>query len=128
MAVSGTCALLTPFVFGKSLLLLTVLVLLWGITVIADSAQFSTLITKVVEPHSVGTALTLQTSIGFLLTTISIQIVPLLVNSVGWRWAFPMLAGGPLLGIVAMRGFVIPSERSERGDDKGAKHEAGVIA
>lgn len=103
MAASGTCALLTPFVFGRSPVLVTALVLIWGITVIADSAQFSTLITRVVEPHAVGTALTLQTSIGFLLTTISIQIVPLLVNAVGWRWAFPMLAAGPLLGILAIR-------------------------
>lgn len=103
MAASGTCALLTPLVFGKSAMLVTTLVLVWGITVIADSAQFSTLVTRVVEPHAVGTALTLQTSIGFLLTTISIQIVPPLVGAVGWQWAFPMLAAGPMLGILAIR-------------------------
>ncbi len=103
MAVSGSCALLTPLVFGRSLALLVPLVLLWGITVVADSAQFSTLITKVSAPHTVGTALTLQTSIGFLLTTISIQLVPPVVGLVGWKYAFPMLALGPLLGIAAMR-------------------------
>lgn len=103
MALSGTCALLTPLVFGRSLPLLTVLVLIWGIAVIADSAQFSTLITQVVPAHAVGTALTLQTSIGFLLTTISIQLVPPVVELVGWRYAFPMLAIGPLLGIAAIR-------------------------
>jgi MFS family permease len=103
MALSGACALATPFVFGRSLPLLTILVLIWGIAVIADSAQFSTLITQVVPAHAVGTALTLQTSIGFLLTTISIQLVPPVVGLVGWRWAFPMLAIGPILGIAAIR-------------------------
>jgi MFS family permease len=103
MAISGTCAILTPFVFGRSLLLLGALVLVWGTAVIADSAQFSTLITRSVPIHAVGTALTLQTSIGFLLTTISIQLVPPAVDLVGWKYAFPMLAAGPALGIVAMR-------------------------
>ena len=103
MALSGACALATPFVFGRSLPLLTILVLIWGIAVIADSAQFSTLVTQVVPAHAVGTALTLQTSIGFLLTTISIQLVPPIVGLVGWRWAFPMLAIGPILGIAAIR-------------------------
>ena len=103
MAVSGTCALLTPLVFGRSLPLLTMLVLLWGVAVIADSAQFSTLVTRVVPPHAVGTALTLQTSIGFLLTTISIQLIPPIVAQVGWKYAFPLLAIGPAIGIVVIR-------------------------
>ena len=103
MAVSGACALLTPLVFGRSLPLLTLLVLLWGVAVIADSAQFSTLVTKVVPAHAVGTALTLQTSIGFLLTTISIQLVPPIVAIVGWKYAFPILALGPGLGILTIR-------------------------
>ncbi len=103
MAASGACALLTPFVFGRSLPLLTVLVLVWGVTVIADSAQFSTLVTRVVPAHAVGTALTLQTSIGFLLTTISIQLIPPVVDVVGWKYAFPLLALGPILGIITIR-------------------------
>ena len=103
MAVSGTCALLTPLVFGRSLPLLTILVLLWGVAVIADSAQFSTLVTRVVPSHAVGTALTLQTSIGFLLTTISIQLIPPIVAQVGWKFAFPLLAIGPAIGIIVIR-------------------------
>jgi MFS family permease len=103
MAVSGACALLTPLVFGRSLPLLTILVLLWGVAVIADSAQFSTLVTRVVPAHAVGTALTLQTSIGFLLTTISIQLIPPIVDVVGWKYAFPLLALGPLVGILTIR-------------------------
>lgn len=108
MTVSGMCALLTPLVFGRSLPFLTMLVLVWGMAVVADSAQFSTLITKVVPSHAVGTALTLQTSIGFLLTTISIQLVPPLVELVGWRYAFPMLALGPAMGIISIRRLRTP--------------------
>jgi MFS family permease len=103
MAVSGTCALLTPFVYGKATGLLVPLLLLWSIAVIADSAQFSTLVTRVVAPHATGTALTLQTSIGFLLTTVSIQLVPVIAEHLGWRFAFPALALGPALGIAAIR-------------------------
>ncbi|MGI9078998.1 MAG: MFS transporter [Gemmatimonadaceae bacterium] len=102
LAASGSCALLTPLVFGRSMFLLAPVVLVWGMTVIADSAQFSTLVTRAVPPHAVGTALTLQTSVGFLLTTLSIQIVPPVVELVGWRYAFPALAIGPALGIWAM--------------------------
>ncbi|MBC7791671.1 MAG: MFS transporter [Anaerolineae bacterium] len=102
LAISGSCALLTPLVFGRSLLLLAPVVLVWGMTVIADSAQFSTLVTRSVPAHAVGTALTLQTSIGFLLTTLSIQTVPPVVELVGWRYAFPVLAIGPALGIWSM--------------------------
>lgn len=103
MAVSGSCALLTPLVFGAPALVLIPLLVVWSVSVIADSAQFSTLVTRVVPPHAVGTALTLQTSIGFLATTITIQLVPVLVEYVGWRYAFPALAIGPALGIVAIR-------------------------
>ncbi len=103
MGVSGICALLTPAVFGRSVTLLALLALVWGTAVIADSAQFSTLITRVVPPHAVGTALTLQTSIGFLVTTISIQLIPPLVELVGWRYAFPILALGPAMGILLIR-------------------------
>jgi MFS family permease len=106
MAASGSCALLMPLVFGRATSALTVLAGLWGFFVIADSAQFSALVTESVPPHAVGTALTLQTSLGFLLTTASIQLVPPLVGMVGWRWAFPALALGPVFGILAIRRLV----------------------
>lgn len=102
MTVSAACALLTPLAYGRPLALVTPLLLLWSVAVIADSAQFSTLVTRVVAPDAVGTALTLQTSLGFLLTTLSIQLVPPLAGAFGWRWAFPMLALGPLLGVIAI--------------------------
>ena len=103
MAMSGACALLTPLLFGRSLWLLSPLSLAWGFFVIADSAQFSTLVTESVPAHAVGTALTIQTSFGYLLTMVSIQLVPPVVGVVGWRWAFPVLASGPAAGIAAIR-------------------------
>lgn len=103
MAVSGTCALLIGFVFGHSPWLLAPLALVWGFFVIADSAQFSVLVTEAVPPHAVGTALTIQVCLGFLLTTVTIQLIPPVVARVGWDAAFAILAVGPALGIVALR-------------------------
>ena len=79
------------------------LALVWGFAVVADSAQFSALVTEVAPAHAVGTALTLQTSLGFLLTTLTIQGVPALRDAVGWPLAFGVLALGPAAGILAMR-------------------------
>jgi MFS family permease len=105
MGVSGLCALLIGLTFGRSLWLLAPVALVWGFFVIADSAQFSVMITESVPAHAVGTALTLQTSFGFLLTAGVIQLVPTLVDLVGWPWAFTMLALGPLAGIASIRAF-----------------------
>ena len=103
MALSGSCALVIPAFFGGSFALLATLAWVWGFFVIADSAQFSALVTESVPAHAVGTALTIQTSLGFLLTTLSIQLVPPLVGLVTWRWAFPVLALGPAAGIASIR-------------------------
>jgi len=103
MAASGACAMLIGLTFARSASALVVVALAWGFFVIADSAQFSVLVTESVPPHAVGTALTVQTSIGFLLTMVSIQLVPLLAARVGWRWAFVFLAVGPALGIASIR-------------------------
>jgi MFS family permease len=107
MVASGVCAILIGLTYGQSLLLLIPVALAWGFFVIADSAQFSVLVTESVPPHAVGTALTIQTSMGFLLTMISIQLVPPVQHVVGWRWAFVMLAAGPLVGIAAIRRLVL---------------------
>ncbi|MEO7964104.1 MAG: MFS transporter [Gemmatimonadaceae bacterium] len=112
MAASGLCALLVGFTFGRSPWLLAPVALAWGFFVIADSAQFSVLVTESVPPHAVGTALTIQTSLGFLLTTITIQLVPPIVALVGWAGAFPLLAIGPALGIWSIRRLVRVTERS----------------
>ena len=105
MAVSGACSLVVGFFFGQSFWILLPLVLVWGLFVVADSAQFSAMVTEVAPQHGVGTALTLQTSMGFLLTMVTIQGVPVLQESFGWGLAFPVLALGPILGIAAIRKF-----------------------
>lgn len=102
MAASGACCLLIGLLYGKAPLALLVVAAIWGATVVADSAQFSALVTEHGDPRYLGTALTLQTCIGFLITTVSIRAMPVLVERVGWEWAFAFLAPGPLLGIIAM--------------------------
>ncbi|HXE82117.1 MAG TPA: MFS transporter [Gemmatimonadales bacterium] len=102
MLISGTCALTVGIVFGGSLLLLVPLLLVWGISVVADSAQFSAAVSELAPREYVGTALTLQTSMGFLLTCATIYMLPLVAASIGWRWTMSVLAIGPALGIWAM--------------------------
>jgi MFS family permease len=102
MAVSGLCALSIGWMAAGPLALLVAVALVWGFTVVADSAQFSALVTEVAPPHAVGTALTLQTSLGFALTIGTIWLASELARGAGWGPAFSILAVGPALGIVAM--------------------------
>jgi len=104
MAASGTCALAVGFAFGGPPLAVVALALVWGVTVIADSAQFSAAVSELSPPGTAGSALTLQVAIGFLLTGVTILGVGLLdpTDATGWRVAFGSLAVGPLIGIVAM--------------------------
>ncbi|MHB1861938.1 MAG: MFS transporter [Gemmatimonadaceae bacterium] len=106
MAASGACAVLIGLTFGHLFWVVAAVAIVWGFFVVADSAQFSALVTESVPAHAVGTALTLQTSLGFLLTMVSIQLVPPAQAMVGWRWAFAMLALGPVFGIAAIRRLV----------------------
>jgi MFS family permease len=102
MAVSGSCAIAVGLVFAAPLATLIPLLLLWGTTVVADSAQFSAAVSELAPREYVGTALTLQTSLGFLLTCATIYLLPLVAARVGWRWSMSVLAIGPALGIWAM--------------------------
>jgi sugar phosphate permease len=102
MAVSGTCALVVGLLFGGSPILLVALCLVWGFAVVADSAQFSACISELADPLYIGTALTLQTSLGFLLTLVTIRGLPVVADAVGWQWAFILLAIGPAVGVWAM--------------------------
>jgi len=102
MAVSGICARLVGLVFDGTPLLLTAVVLIWGLTIVADSAQFSAGVAELSPPDTVGTMLTLQTSAGFLLTLATINLVPWAADLVGWQWAFAPLALGPAFGVWAM--------------------------
>jgi MFS family permease len=102
MAISGTCCVVIGFLYGGPAVALLVVAAIWGASVVADSAQFSACVTELGDPRYIGTALTMQTCIGFLITTISIRLMPLVVTAAGWRLAFIVLAPGPFLGIVAM--------------------------
>jgi MFS family permease len=102
MAVSGVCAAAMGWLFGAPVWLVACVALCWGVSVIADSAQFSASIAELADLTSVGTMLTVQTCAGFLLTLASIHLVPDVVALAGWPGAFGMLALGPLLGCIAM--------------------------
>jgi MFS family permease len=101
LAISGACCLAAGFVFHHPALL-TLLCLLWGFAVVADSAQFSAAVSELADPRYVGTALTVQTSLGFLLTVVTIRIIPPLRDLLGWERAFALLALGPAFGIWSM--------------------------
>jgi MFS family permease len=101
MAVSGACALVVGF-FLDSPGVATAVCLIWGLTVVSDSAQFSAAVSELTDARYIGTALTVQTSVGFLLTLFSIRVVPALVDVVGWERVFVVLALGPAFGIWSM--------------------------
>jgi len=102
MTLSGACCLVIGFLFGAHPALLLAVAAVWGASVVADSAQFSACVTELGDARYMGTALTIQTCCGFLLTTVSIHLIPLLVERWGWRYAFVALAPGPALGVLAM--------------------------
>jgi MFS family permease len=101
LLVSGSCALIAGLLFGSPAAL-TAVCLVWGFAVVADSAQFSAAVSELTDARYVGTALTLQTSLGFLLTLLTIGIVPPLQQALGWKLALPVLALGPVFGIWSM--------------------------
>lgn len=105
MTVSAASAISIGFTYGQSIWLTLVLAIIWGISVIADSAQFSAAVSEFAENEYVGTALTFQMSVGFLITIFSINAVPLVEEWVGWEWVFTMLGIGPIFGIAAMVRF-----------------------
>lgn len=102
LVVSGSCAVLAGFLFGGSPWAVVALCLVWGVTVVADSPQFSACVIELSDRSHIGTMLTVQTCVGFLVTLLSIHLVAPLVAVVGWRYAFAFLAIGPLLGIISM--------------------------
>jgi MFS family permease len=103
MGISGACCVLAGPAFGAHPALVVGLGLVWGVTVVADSAQFSASVAELAPPGLAGTLLTAQTSLGFALTLTTIQAMPWLVARLGWSGgAFAVLAIGPALGCVAM--------------------------
>jgi MFS family permease len=102
LLVSGTCCCLAGFFFDAGPAWLLLLCVIWGISVVADSPQFSASVTELADREHVGTMLTIQTCAGFLLSMITIHLLPWLAGTAGWRWVFLVLAPGPAIGVWAM--------------------------
>ncbi len=111
--LSGLCCLLSPLIIGLSPVLLLPFLLLWGITVVGDSPQFSTLNAVNAPKELIGSALTIANCIGFAITIVSIQLLSWLAGVIEVRWLFLFLIIGPILGLVAMRPL-LASERPAR--------------
>ncbi|WP_332900223.1 hypothetical protein [Haladaptatus sp. CMSO5] len=119
MVSSGLSCLAAGFVFGEPLVILAPFCLVWGFVIVADSAQFSACVSELAEDNYVGTALTLQTAIGYIITTVSIQLVPVFEGYLGWQWAFAPLAMGPAIGTAAMLYLRVLPEASNLAGGRG---------
>jgi MFS family permease len=124
LAVSGACCLLSPLSFGASHPWLLAFTTVWGAAVIADSGVFSTLLSDIADRRYTGTALTAQTAIGFLLTIVTIQLIPLIAAAVGWRFAFLALTAGPAAALLAMTTFGRQMRRNMHAVRIGINQEA----
>lgn len=102
LLTSATCSATAWLFFGAPTPVLFAFAVIWGVSAVADSAQFSALVSDYSARTHVGTALTLQTCVGFLLTLVSIRVLPWIAAAVGWKWTFLILAPGPALGAMAM--------------------------
>lgn len=119
MSISGTCAILIGFLFHSNIYLTLLVGLIWGMTVIGDSAQFSTMVTETADQSYVGTALTIQLATGFTVTVVTIWLIPILQDLFSWQWAFAFLAPGPIIGILAMLRLKSLPEAAKIGGGKG---------
>jgi MFS family permease len=115
MAVSGACCVLAAIFFNHFYAVL-VIALIWGLAIVADSAQFSAIVSEVSDQSYVGTALTMQTALGFLLTAFSIRAIAWLGTSYGWRWAVLAMGIGPVFGIAAMMGLLENKNATDNTD------------
>jgi MFS family permease len=102
MGVSGTCAVATALSFEGPVWITFALILLWGISIVPDSAQFSASVADQAPPENAGSLLTLQTALGFALTIPTVQLTPLLAEAIGWPGVLVVMALGPLFGVIAM--------------------------
>jgi MFS family permease len=110
MAISGSCAVLIGFSYGGPAVVTLAIALVWGVTVISDSAQFSAAISELSDRSLTGTMLTVQMCVGFLITLVSIHLIPYALGALGWNYVFAALAIGPLLGVIAMARLRIRGE------------------
>ncbi|HEY3250946.1 MAG TPA: MFS transporter [Ignavibacteria bacterium] len=102
LASSGLCCIAAVFAFGLPPLIFLGFLIFWGMAVVADSPQFSTLVAQNAAEEYKGTALTIVNCIGFTITIVSIETFHLLINSIPFNYVYLVLAIGPLLGLLAM--------------------------
>jgi MFS family permease len=114
LRLSGACALVAGLVYGRHPALLFAFIAVWGTTVVADSAQFSALVVDNSRPEYVGTALTVEMCSGYLLTMLTIRLVPSMAGLFGWRWVFLSLVPGPAVGVWAMNRLAAAAPRAHR--------------
>jgi MFS family permease len=119
MAISGSCAASIGLLFGGNPAALVALCIVWGISIVADSAQFSAAIAELADRSRVGTMLTLQTALGFTLTLVTIHLMPHFVAAMGWRYAFVPLAIGPAVGVLAMARLRARPEAARLANGRG---------
>ncbi len=119
MVTSGLCCLIIGLFLDGHPYLITAIALIWGFAIVADSAQFSSAVSELGEGEYMGTLLTTQTSMGFLLTLVSIRMIPGVVDWIGWRWAFATLAIGPLLGSLAMLALLRSADSAKLAGGRG---------
>jgi MFS family permease len=112
MVVSGIAGLATAAAFHGPVWLVIILVLVWGITIIPDSAQFSALVADAAPPERAGSLMTFQTALGFTLTFFTVQVVPALAAAFGWPATLALMAAGPAFGVEAMRRLIRLTQRA----------------
>ena len=119
LIVSGACAACIGLLFGGSPILVSVVAMIWGFSVVADSAQFSASVSELADREYIGTQLTTQTALGFLLTLISIRLIPGVLDVLGWEWAFVVLVPGPVFGVWAMWRLMKSPEAAKLAGGRG---------
>ena len=129
MVLSASCCLASPVTFGSSRSVLLGVLTIWGVTVIADSAQFSAATTELADPRYAGSILALQLAFGFALTAASIRLVPAVAAGLGWQYALVPLTVGPLLGTAAMLRLSSTAARRVRAarDHGGPRHSCTTM-
>ncbi len=105
MTISGSSAVVAAMAFGGPIPLVATVFIIWGLSVIPDSAQFSALVADLSPPEMTGSLMSLQTALGFALTILTVQVTPLIAEHWGWPTLFCLLALGPVTGIIAMLGL-----------------------
>ncbi len=103
LIASGGAALASAALYGGPAWPMILVLIVWGVAIIPDSALYSTLVADAAPPERVGSLLTLQNALGFLLTAMTVQLAPALAALIGWPWVMVMMSLGPAVGIRAMQ-------------------------